>query len=153
MTALRKSSQSVAQNGNVAKADSYREAWTRINKSIDAGFYLEAVTIVESIISDRLLSYAWSECPNAEGFNGERTHFYNLINALPDESLKVKLHAWREQRNRVVHAAAKSFPGTPTEDVDEFLGRAKSTADEGRQLAREVSNWHKKELRKNAGRS
>lgn len=43
--------------GNAAKFWSYREAWTRIKQAQEQGFYLEAVTIEESIISDRLMSY------------------------------------------------------------------------------------------------
>ncbi len=44
-------------NGNVAKYLSYREAWARIKLARRQGFFLEAVTIDESIISDRLLSF------------------------------------------------------------------------------------------------
>jgi len=36
---------------------SYREAWVRIKKAQGYGFYLEAITLEESIITDRLVSY------------------------------------------------------------------------------------------------
>jgi hypothetical protein len=42
---------------NAAKYFSYREAWGRIKRAIGHGFYLEAVTLEESIMSDRLISY------------------------------------------------------------------------------------------------
>jgi len=46
-----------AIRGNVAKYLSYREAWSRIKTAQEHGFYLEAVTLEESIIADRLISY------------------------------------------------------------------------------------------------
>ena len=44
-------------DGNGPKYFSYREAWGRINKAQAYGFYLEAVTLHESIIADRLISF------------------------------------------------------------------------------------------------
>lgn len=43
-------------NGNGDKFRAYRESWTRIKEAQKQGFYLEAITIEESIISDRLSS-------------------------------------------------------------------------------------------------
>ena len=42
--------------GNASKYYSYREAWTRIKLAQENGFYLEAIAIQESIISDRLIA-------------------------------------------------------------------------------------------------
>ncbi|NJM48932.1 MAG: hypothetical protein HC860_24505 [Alkalinema sp. RU_4_3] len=36
--------------GNVNKYESYREAWSRIKHAQENGFFLEAITIQESII-------------------------------------------------------------------------------------------------------
>jgi len=47
-------------SGNVKKYLSYREAWAPIKKSQQQEFYLEAVTLTESIIRDRLMSYLTS---------------------------------------------------------------------------------------------
>ena len=55
-TTIRKSKASPAVKGNVRKANSYREAWARIKLARRQGFFLEAVTIEESIIFDRLLA-------------------------------------------------------------------------------------------------
>ena len=43
--------------GNANKYFSYSEAWVRIKKARGYGFYLEAVTLEESIIADRLVSF------------------------------------------------------------------------------------------------
>ena len=43
--------------GNAQKYLSFKEAWARIKSAQEAGFYLEAITIQESIMSDRITSY------------------------------------------------------------------------------------------------
>src|ERR1039458_9885579 len=42
---------------NANKYFSYSEAWVRIKKARGFGFYLEAITLEESIIADRLVSF------------------------------------------------------------------------------------------------
>ncbi len=44
-------------SGNAEKYKSYYEAWSRIRKAQKNQFFLEAITIQESIISDRLISF------------------------------------------------------------------------------------------------
>ena len=43
--------------GNAQKYLSFKEAWARIKSAQEAGFYLEAIAIQESIMSDRIISY------------------------------------------------------------------------------------------------
>jgi hypothetical protein len=140
---------------NHAKYLSYREAWDRINAAIKLEFYFEAITLCESIISDRLLSYVHGEIP-AEKVH-VRTSLQKLITswrkhagtALLNEQgcdLGKQLDAWREDRNHVVHGLVKSHPGTPTKDVADFISLAKKTAVTGKRLAREISAWHRKQL-------
>jgi len=44
-------------HSNAMRYFSYKEAWVRIKKAQGSGFYLEAVTLEESIIADRLISF------------------------------------------------------------------------------------------------
>ena len=46
------------------------------------------------------------------------------------------------------HGLVKSLPGTPTEDVTSFLVQAEQTANEGAELARLVSKWHRSQMPK-----
>jgi hypothetical protein len=144
-------------NGNQMKYLSYKEAWGRINIGIEAGFYFEAVTICESIISDRLYSYVKGVDPDSS--IRARTAFSELIKKwrqlatlLPSDpehgDLGFAVDAWRKVRNEVVHGLVKSEPGTPTEDVGTFLERAEKAAKDGKALARKVDDWHKGELRR-----
>lgn len=145
---------------NVAKGLSYKEAWRRIRDANEEEFYFEAVTICESIISDRLWSYLVGNQSSAD----ERTSFANLITdwkkrtkgTLPQIKLPGTIEsvdlgeavdAWRKHRNAVVHGIVKSKPGTPTKPIEQFLEEASQAARDGEFLARRVSDWHKKQLR------
>ena len=52
-----KSNPTTAKNGNIAKVDSYREAKRRISSAMEEGYYTEAAALIESILSDRILSH------------------------------------------------------------------------------------------------
>ena len=145
---------------NIAKWHSYTEAWRRIKLANEGGFYFETVTICESIISDRLLSYL----NGAQGKKFDtKTGFVTLVNAwsksiqvAPDTGsasnkqsadLCNRVNEWRVARNHVVHGLAKSMPGTATKDLHEFLTQTKNTAETGTALARLVSKWHRESIK------
>ena len=141
---------------NKPKYLSYTKAWDLINAALKEGFYLEAVTIEESIISDRILSYIAALAPSPK--LGPRSNFGDLISKwrklagasliIADGSdLGVEVDAWRDQRNRVIHGLVKSSPGTPPEDVGSFMERSREAAEKGKILARAVQNWHQRKLR------
>lgn len=145
-----------ATDKNHIKGVSYKVAFERIKKANEEGFYFEVITLCESIISDRLQSYAsgvGSPKPKKA-----RESFYDLIEACQkyaDKSasaqetidLMAALDVWRRKRNEAVHQFAKSLPGEPTVEVEVALGEAKAAAKQGASLARKVCNWHGKNLR------
>ncbi|MFH1314722.1 MAG: hypothetical protein ABIJ00_16070 [Candidatus Eisenbacteria bacterium] len=141
---------------NPEKYLSYKAAWERIDSALGDGYWLEAITLCESIMADRLLSYVKGVDPEARLYL--RTSFGKLIErwraSAGDSLLQAKgdlggqVDGWREQRNEAVHGFVKSEPGTPTPPVDEFLILVKETAEKGRELARRVSDWHMAELRR-----
>jgi hypothetical protein len=145
-------------NKNVPKYLSYNKGWARINSALEAGFYLEAITIQESIISDRLLSYVLGVAPNSK--INTKTSLGKLIvqwrkyagvslERLDGTDLGRDTDAWRIKRNTVVHGLVKSAPGgTPELQSDDFFILARQSAEEGKALAREIQNWHRKMLRK-----
>jgi hypothetical protein len=147
---------------NAPKYQSYREAWRRIDSAMAGGFFFEAVTICESIISDRLLSFVRGVTQAND--IGTNTNFSRLI-SLWRENVKIqsqessldglidKVDCWRKERNKMVHGFVKSLPGTATMPVDEFLADARKAADEGIKLARAVSAWQRSQLREYRRRS
>ncbi|MBA2376824.1 MAG: GIY-YIG nuclease family protein, partial [Rubrobacter sp.] len=139
--------------GNAEKYLSYREAWARIKAAQGHGFYLEAVTIEESIISDRLIRYLLSvNAIELKDDSHRYPPFGQLIQLWKQErpepitsrgvdNLQEAVDHWRRHRNNIVHGLVKSNPGTPTEDIDDFLWAARQAAAEGEKLAKAVSQW------------
>jgi hypothetical protein len=157
---MRKSKPTQAKKGNVAKADSYAEAFKRIDLAIKSGFFIEALAIQEAIISDRLNSYI--NFSNPDFFKNHRS-FSQLVREwrkqIPENrkdevkiNLPVAVDAWRGLRNEAVHGIVKSKPGAPTKDVNHFLDEAQTAALVGRDLARVVCQWHKNEKRKSTNK-
>lgn len=95
---------------NTAKYLSYAEAWRRIKAATAQGFHFEVVTLCESIISDRLLSYVRGINPS--GRVNVRTPFASLISEwrnlagkdIPPygtSNLGAAVSTWRVERNTV----------------------------------------------------
>ncbi len=145
------------RRGNFLKYLSYREAWARIRQAQQQKFFLEAVTLEESIMTDRLICYLvitgaiepakelhqypsfgqlitiWRQVhPQLISIRVKSTDFNNLQQSVND---------WRKRRNLVVHGMVKSHPGTATAYIMDFLEEAKLAAKEGELLARAVSHW------------
>jgi len=145
--------------GNARKYWSYREAFGRIRGAMGHGYYLEAITIEESIISDRLRSYVVKigQAPPARRFAREPLaaliqRWRSLVTtAIADahfDDLQASIDAWRRRRNELIHGMVKSHPGTAPISVDEFLREARETAQEGERLAKSLRNWHDREARR-----
>ena len=137
----------------------HREAWRRIKSANENGYYFEAVTICESIIVDRLLSYVLGVSPNCnrkklKSFGNVIEKWRELTHRQPNDTLKQNdgsdlgqcVDDWRKNRNEVVHSLAKSHPGTKMMELNEFLALAKETATEGEELAKAVKALQKKRL-------
>lgn len=139
---------------------SYREAWARIKQAQQQQFFLEAVTLEESIITDRLICYLVvtgtikpaCELHKYPNF-GQLIKLWKLLHAHPIsirvrgiefEDLQTSVDFWRQRRNKIVHGMVKSHPGSATDDIVNFLEFAKATATEGELLARAVTAWVKK---------
>lgn len=139
------------------KQDRYSEAFSRIDSSIKTGHYFEAITIEESIISDRIASFldATNSLKNEDIY---RQNFANLImlwklaTKNPGsiweecETLIGKVDAWRKERNKYVHGLVK-FPHQQANVVETstFITGAKSAALKGKELSNEVSEWRKRQ--------
>lgn len=139
------------------KKERYTEAYARIDSSIKTKNLFEAITIEESIISDRLASFLEA----TETLKSEQVHrqsFANLIilwrvaTTNPGtiweacDELISKVDSWRGQRNKYVHGLVK-FPNQKANipNTEEFLKGAEKTANEGKSLANLVSDWRNRQ--------
>jgi len=135
---------------NKLKGMSFAYAYSRINQAIKQEFYLEAITLSESILSDRLLSFVKSHDKKV----GVNTTLKQLISKARTFSIESEvspmdlemfdeIDEWRDKRNKCVHSAAKSEPGVPTISVEEFVAMARESAVEGKRLSRKISDWNR----------
>jgi len=123
----------------------YKDAINRISESIKKGFYLEAITLSESLIADRLESrlkyltgsdkYSFKPLGKLqEGIRDHETDKY-LIELL--EFKKGKLDNWRNNRNNALHAMAKIEKGDARE-WDGKMEECKKIALDGEELRKEI---------------
>lgn len=134
---------------NYYKFYSYRYAYSQMKKAIEGKFYLEAITIQESIITDRLLSFVIKKELLKTTDNNLLIRNVSLNNLIKlsnehfdDDSLSIELDEFRFSRNNCIHAMVKSFPGNPTQKVSEFQKLSKETSLSGRVLTRKVDAWY-----------
>jgi len=144
--------------GNRVKHAAYSSAFKQIKRALSDGYFLEAITIAESIISDRLQSVLLGKkllCPSDVLDN---VGFKRLISRLDSVSksefdgqycnLRQRLQTFRCSRNFLIHASVRSFPGTPPIPPEIFRLAARGCAQEAEDLAQLACSWQKRGHRK-----
>lgn len=96
----------------------YHQAYAQINSALKQEFYLEAITLIESLISDRLESRI--------SFLKKFDFSFKTLGTLIKESRKIEkdvtfknlvsqdLDTWRENRNKALHEMVKLADGETT---------------------------------------
>lgn len=130
---------------NVQKYENYREQFIRLDKALKAGFNLEAIFIEYAILEDRASSILRYE-NNSLKPRGNRPPSIDAklrkIKAIAREKKSLpnkyfqdefidQIVGWKEERNRMIHALLGQVLTT-----EELV----SLAEEGKKLARELSN-------------
>jgi hypothetical protein len=92
----------------------YQRAWDQIGTAVQSGFYLEAITLIESLISDRLESRARYLTGDDHGFQnlGPLLKVVRATDRDPDflEAYKA-IDKWRDSRNGAMHEVVKFEQG------------------------------------------
>ena len=127
-----------------SRYETYRATIDRINKAMDAGFYVEVIALCESIIADRLESLA-------NQISQSSKYSYETMGRLTDYLLGAKqrdllsqeivdgvneIKNWTKKRNSAVHEMAKNIEG----DFMEKYAKLKETAEEAIKLFRKLDN-------------
>lgn len=125
--------------------NTYKASINRVKKAIEEEYYLEAITLCESLIADRLESRL-NHLTDSDDFSfktlgclhdGIRKHETNIELIQLVESRKGRLDIWRDKRNKALHAIAKIEDG----DSREWEGKmkdCKAIAIEGDSIRKEV---------------
>ena len=120
----------------------YKLSIDRINSSIDLGYYLEAITLCESLIADRLESRLNYLTQSDKYSFSMLFDMQNKISELETEGelnlvVNERLHAWRKKRNHALHQMAKIREGDNKEWEDK-IADCKTIAIEGNSIRKEV---------------
>lgn len=145
-----------------ARYERYVAAFDRVGQSIDAGFYLEAIAILDSLICDRLASrlghlreietpVRWAcgrLCAELVGKPEDRAS--RGVEADPEfRQVVVGIQEWVHNRNIAMHGTAKVMRDAQSEKTfAELMQDAKHYAAEGRRLLRAFDDIDTKVRRK-----
>ena len=118
----------------------YKFAILRVKEAQEKGFYLEAITLLESLISDRLESRL-SMLMGDYSFRTlekiiKRVREYET-DAKLRELVTNDLNAWKEKRNTALHEMVKLAEGD-TRTWQDKLDTIKPAAEEGFELFRKI---------------
>lgn len=132
----------------------YREAIKKVQAAIDAEFYLEAITLTESMIADRLESRVAAihqQDPDHREFGNLGPLVRKLRSAERAEndacrSLYEQVDHWRSRRNQTLHQLVKHAENDTRTWEDKYL-EAEETAKDGfelfRRLDREIAKHNR----------
>ena len=102
------------QKGQI-RHDLYKSVIDRYLEAMRAGYYLEAITLMESLISDRLesaLNY-YQLCQFSIGFRPLGDNLRSFFNqGIISDELYAEIDNWRKDRNQSLHEMAKIEFGT-----------------------------------------
>ena len=133
-----------AEGVGQSRYETYKATIDRINKAMDAGFYVEVIALCESIIADRLESLANQISQSSQ-------YSYETMGRLTDYLLGSKqrdllsqeivdvvneIKNWTKKRNSAVHEMAKNIEC----DFMEKYAKLKETAEEAIKLFRKLDN-------------
>jgi len=121
------------------------KALERMDRAIEAEFYLEAITLQENLISNCIYNYLKSKNKHLKN-----PSFQKLIvecKKLTVENLDVMddVNSWRTKRNTAIHGFIESEINLLSESEKGFLSFAKSTSIEGRRFCQLICDWYIKE--------
>ncbi|PSB21190.1 hypothetical protein C7B65_04445 [Phormidesmis priestleyi ULC007] len=128
----------------------YKSSFSWIKKSIDDGYYLEAISIVESLITDRLESYLsllfdkdFSFKTLGELIQAIRSDKLNKTDELLRCLVLNDLDHWRKARNKAAHEMVKIEDGKRV-SWEERVKINKTVAEAGLELVRKIDNQIRK---------
>lgn len=121
------------------KEGRYNEMKDRIDVALSQNFYLEAIVLEESSISDRLAMALF-----VQGVKAGSKNFASLIDQCADDlpsELRQELDQWRDNRNKAVHGLVRSSPFEELIDIETLDQLTEQTAMQGMKLNNTVNTW------------
>ncbi|WP_434978719.1 hypothetical protein [Daejeonia sp. YH14] len=119
------------------KYEIMRKAVSQYNAAIKAGYFLEATTLMESLLANRLESRISELTKSDVEMNTLKLLCKQVKRSGEKDEIIIKIleeiNKWANQRNEVIHEAAKISKGQKKK-WENFLEDAEQTAKSGRKL-------------------
>lgn len=143
---------------NELRGDLYSSAFSHIKDAYDKGFYIECISIIDSMITDRLESY----CQFLSHHDDKQFVANSVFDAIrnlgtltkekgvrDDEFYVIndRIEKWSAQRNRAIHGFVIVREDTKDDDFNQRKQVTKDAADEGLKLVREVMSYTQKRIK------
>lgn len=125
--------------------DSYLVAQQRSQSAIDSHFYLEAIALQESVISNLLNRYLKSKNIklNNVGLRGLISRVEKQVGKESKEiELFKKIDEWRKQRNSFIHGFVEKTSTAIEISLNEFIDESSTAAMLGQELVKLVIEWY-----------
>ena len=120
----------------------YKKAIVQFNNAIEMGYYLEAITICESLITDRLESRC-GELGQPFAFKNLGKLLFELNKIETDDELRqiifTELDDWRKNRNTALHEIVK-FEKNEIPNWESRVENSKTYAEEGIVIFRKIDS-------------
>jgi hypothetical protein len=116
----------------------------QIDRAIVSEFYLEAIALQESRLSDRLALFL-----SFKKIKSKNKSFSYLINAIKKHcqpSLICELNDWREARNRFMHQMVRSSIEDELINSSELKVESKKSALKGSGLVKKIDEWFENQV-------
>ena len=125
----------------------YKKVHERINESIEKGFHLEAISLIESLISDRLESRITFLKGNDFSFKTLESLIRRIEVEEDDREFKLivldELKEWKNDRNKALHEMAK-MEINDTETWEERMVNVQKIAEDGKELLKKIKKREQK---------
>jgi len=123
----------------------HRETIKRIERTVESGFSLEAITLQECLISNCLFNYLEGHGIKAKGFSFQKL-LKNCMERSNDSSgLFDEVNSWRIKRNDAIHGFVESTLESFSESQEKFDLFSRETAWQGDALCRRACEWYLEE--------
>lgn len=125
----------------------YKRAFSRINQANEAGFHLESITIIESLLADRLESRLSFLLEKDFSFRTLGDSIQNISRHEQDPELRGivldGLRPWSRKRNTALHEMAKMSDADARAWEEKYTG-LQEIADEGLSILRQLQDRMRK---------
>jgi len=133
------------------RRDIQKQALFNIQQAIDSGFYLEAIALQESLISNSIYNFL-----KAQNKSLQSTSFFDMLRELRSsksnhlsstESRKLfkNVNEWRQKRNQAIHGFITIQIDEIGNGLTDFKSLSEQTANAGSKLASDVFAWYEQE--------